>query len=627
MLCVVTAIGIAAAAAPAAQAAAITDFSTGLSVAPGAITPGLDGNLWFTEPHALGRITTSGAITEFGTAHGLSAGSEVFGDITVGSDGNLWFSDDGTPKALGRITPSGTITEFKTGLNPGSVPENLVLGSDGNVWFIDNGTPKAIGEITPSGAITEHSMGLNPLSQPNDITLGPDGNVWFTDQGGMVPAIGRVTPAGTITEFNPVATGLDPMSFPNEITAGADGNVWFTDDGMPAAIGRVTPDGTVTEFTTGLQTGTMPDSLTAGPDGNVWFADQYANQRAIGRVTPAGTITEFDNGLSMKLPDDITVGADNNLWVTQSDTSPGKVAAARISTAGAITEVPSPTSPSSGDDGDQIVTGPDGNLWFTDVGTPPAIGRVALQIAPTASTGRASAVTNSTAKVSGSVNPLGAATTVTFGYGTTPALGAKLTAGSLAASGTPSAVAGTLSKLPAHTVIYYRASATNVFGTTNGSLQKFTTAAAPAPPAAPTHTTTAQFGNQQLRLTTPPLQTCTAKTATITAMLSSTAIPKSPAVKLRFVSAAFYLDKGLGHPHKKTKRLRNGKHKTVIVVVYTANTVVHHLPATSTLGLDGLHSGSHTLKVKISYHETVTKHQRKSTLTVTKTLSAKFRVC
>jgi hypothetical protein len=111
----------------------------------------------------------------------------------------------------------------------------------------------------------------------------------------------------------------------------------------------------------------------------------------------------------MKLPDDITVGADNNLWVAQSDNSPGKVAAARISTAGAITEVPSPATPSSGDDGDQIVTGPDGNLWFTDVGTPPAIGRVALQIVPTASTGRASAVTNSTAKVSGSVNPLGAA--------------------------------------------------------------------------------------------------------------------------------------------------------------------------------------------------------------------------
>ncbi len=491
-LCVLIAIGIAATTAPAAQAAAITDFSAGLSAAPGAITPGPDGNLWFTEPHALGRITTSGAITEFGTAHGLSAGSDLFGDITVGSDGNLWFSDDGTPKAIGRITPSGAITEFKTGLNPGSVPENLVLGSDGNVWFIDNGTPKAIGEITPSGAITEHSMGLNPLSQPNDITLGPDGNVWFTDQGGMVPAIGRVTPAGAITEFNPVATGLDPMSFPNEITAGADGNVWFTDDGMPAAIGRVTPTGTVTEFTTGLQTGTMPDSLTAGPDGNVWFADQYANQRAIGRVTPAGTITEFDNGLSMKLPDDITVGADNNLWVTQSDNSPGKVAAARISTAGAITEVPSPTSPSSGDDGDQIVTGPDGNLWFTDEGTPPAIGRVALQIAPTASTGRASAVTNST--------------------------------------------------------------------------------------------------------------------ASITATLSSTALPKSPAAKLRFVSAAFYLDKGLGHPHKKTKRLRNGKHKIVTVVVYTANTVAHHLPATSTLGLDGLHSGSHTLKVKISYHETTSRH-------------------
>jgi sugar lactone lactonase YvrE len=130
----------------------------------------------------------------------------------------------------------------------------------------------------------------------------------------------------------------------------------------------------------------------------------------------------------MKLPDDIAVGADGNLWVTQSDNPPGKVAAARISPAGAITEVPSSTSPSSGNDGDQIVTGSDGNLWFTDLGVPPAIGRLALQIAPTASTGAARAITNATAKVSASVNPLGAATAVTFDYGTTRRLGAKLTA-------------------------------------------------------------------------------------------------------------------------------------------------------------------------------------------------------
>ena len=622
------AIGIAVAAPGAAQAAAITDFSNGLSSTPGAITAGPDGNLWFTEAHAIGRITTSGTITEYGTAHGLSPGSMVFGDITAGSDGNLWFSDDGTPKAIGRITPSGTITEYGTahGLNAGSVPENLVLGSDGNVWFIDNGIPKAIGEITPSGAITEHSMGLNPMSQPNDITLGPDGNVWFTDQGGMVPAIGRVTPAGAITEFNPVATGLDPMSFPNEITAGADGSVWFTDDGTPAAIGRVTPAGTVTEFTAGLQTGSEPDSLTAGPDGNVWFADQYGNQRAIGRVTPSGTITEFDTGLSMKLPDDITVGADHNLWVTQSDNPPGTVAAARISVSGTITEVPSPPSHSSGNDGDQIVAGPDGNLWFTDLGTPAAIGKVSLQIPPTASTGAASDVTGTTAKVSGSVNPLGTATTVTFDYGTTPTLGAKMTAGTLAASGSPSTVTATLSQLPARTIIYYRVAATSAFGTATGAVQTFTTGIAP-PATSPTQSTTATFGNQQITLTTPSLLTCTAKTTSLGVTLSSTAIRHSRATTLHFVTAAFSLDRGVRHVRKRTTRGRNGKRKTVPVIIYTANAVAHHVPVTLRLRLAGLRSGSHTLKVKLTYRETVTKHHHRRTVTVTQTLTAKFRVC
>src|SRR5690242_12956985 len=57
---------------------------------PYQIVSGPDGNLWFTESDAgkIGRITTSGSITEFK----VHAGSGPYG-ITVGPDGNIWFTE------------------------------------------------------------------------------------------------------------------------------------------------------------------------------------------------------------------------------------------------------------------------------------------------------------------------------------------------------------------------------------------------------------------------------------------------------------------------------------------------------------------------------------------------------
>ena len=50
-----------------ARAAAITEFSSGISAGntPGGIVAGPDGDVWFTELHAIARITPSGQITEF----------------------------------------------------------------------------------------------------------------------------------------------------------------------------------------------------------------------------------------------------------------------------------------------------------------------------------------------------------------------------------------------------------------------------------------------------------------------------------------------------------------------------------------------------------------------------------
>ena len=77
--------------------------------------------------------------------------------------------------------------------------------------------------------------------------------------------------------------------------------------------------------------------------------------------------------------------------------------------------------------------------------------------------------------------------------------------------------------------------------------------------------TTLHFGNQQITLTSPSALPCTAKANTLGVGLSSTAIPQSHGARLRFVSASFYLDKGVRHTRKKTGDPRHGSKKTVTV--------------------------------------------------------------
>ena len=286
----------------------VTEFTSGLNVgsSPAAVTEGPDGNVWFADrgtTKAIGRITTSGAITEFN----LPSTSNP-ADIEEGPDGNLWFTDQGTPVAIGRISPAGVVTEFRTGLNAGSLPNGLAVGPDGNLWFADRGTTKAIGNITPAGVITEFT--LPSTSSPRGIAAGRDGNLWFTDAG-TPRQIGRMTTSGTITFFS---AGLNAGSSPRAIDLGPNGDLWFNDMGTTKAIGRITTGGTIAEFSSGLNAGSAPGDIAPGPDGNVWFTDRGTTP-ALGRITPTGTITESGDALPTgSSPRGLAIGPDDNLW-------------------------------------------------------------------------------------------------------------------------------------------------------------------------------------------------------------------------------------------------------------------------------------------------------------------------
>jgi virginiamycin B lyase len=82
------------------------------------IVSGPDGNLWFTDYnyHFINRMTTAGRLTQFATSGAPAA-------IAVGWDGALWFTETAATAApkIGRITTSGAITEYRIA-DPSSYP-------------------------------------------------------------------------------------------------------------------------------------------------------------------------------------------------------------------------------------------------------------------------------------------------------------------------------------------------------------------------------------------------------------------------------------------------------------------------------------------------------------------------
>jgi streptogramin lyase len=203
----------------------VTQFSQPNCRSLGDIAVGSDGNLWFTwnslnAPFLAGitRMTVSPRVTEF-PLPGRSGG------IAAGSDGAIWFTERDLDR-IGRITTTGAVSEFA--LPAGSAPTGIVAGPDGNLWFTETSGNK-IGRITTTGTVKEFPI-PTAGSRPTHITSGPDGNLWFTEEAG--DRIGRITTSGAITEFRIPTSGC-----PFDITPGPDGNIWFTECG--GQIGRL----------------------------------------------------------------------------------------------------------------------------------------------------------------------------------------------------------------------------------------------------------------------------------------------------------------------------------------------------------------------------------------------------
>ncbi|HEX9132639.1 MAG TPA: Virginiamycin B lyase [Ktedonobacteraceae bacterium] len=301
---------------------------------PNGITTGPEGALWFTEAGSgkIGRVTTSGAITELTLTGGSASG---FGShpITKGPDGALWFVEQSTG-TIGRLTTTGVFSQFNL---PGNINKDEVIesaksitaGPDGALWFTSqNKSPVTftivsgqLGRITTSGSITEFTLPSGGTRRttphPIDITTGPDGALWFTDPN--LSKIGRITTSGSLTQFT------SPQADPIGITTGPDGASWFTATFFPAAkVGRVTTAGVFTIFTIassadGVSAG---ESIATGPDGKLWFSDYDStlSRGSILSITTAGTVKAFPFP-TLNVIDGITAGPDAKMWFTSTNLS------------------------------------------------------------------------------------------------------------------------------------------------------------------------------------------------------------------------------------------------------------------------------------------------------------------
>jgi virginiamycin B lyase len=254
---------------------------------------------------------------------------------------------------IGRITTAGVVTEYATP-TANSGPFSITVGSDNNLWFTEFNAGK-IGKITTAGVITEYTS--SSFFRPWNITSGPDGALWFTDNSSG--AVGRLPTTGTgATEYAVPGSGAGNDREPYGIVAGPDGALWITD--FLGAIDRMTTAGTVANRY--LIGSSQPDIIVPGPDGALWYTLSF--QYAIGHITTTGTNHFFPTptGGPQSYSNGIAVGGDGALWFALNASAIG-----RITTAGVVTECPTPTKPVGGTSLPFGMTaGPDAAMWFTE---------------------------------------------------------------------------------------------------------------------------------------------------------------------------------------------------------------------------------------------------------------------
>ena len=468
------------------------------------------------------KITTAGTFTSlvsFTGTTGLVLGSSPQTRLVEDVNGDLW----GTTQSGGagnfgtvfKVSKNGTFTNLvqftgTTGSVLGSAPNsNLLLASDGNFYgtTISGGTGGfgTIFRVAPDGTFTSlvsftntvgTFLGLNPTT---NLVQGTDGNLYGTTTGGGTGSgtVYRLAlPSGTFTSLVSFTgnTGTAPGSGPHgTLRQGADGYFYgTTSSGGFFGIGTVFRINAAGIFQSLYAFGSNNDGGSPNLNGSSSYSDAFrlingsdgfmygGNGSTIFRVHQQPAIQSVasnsvtSNGATLQAS--VIPNLDGATAYFQYGLSTVYGSQTTSQTLSASSSAVAVTAPLTG-----LVAGAVYHyrlVTVTSQGTFTSSDMTfATSSAPLVITGSFPGVASTGFTLDGTVNPLGAATTYYFEYGTSTSYGTTTPTLSAGSGVDPVTVNATVSGLAPNTTYHVRLVATNSVGSMNGDDQTITTLA------------------------------------------------------------------------------------------------------------------------------------------------------
>jgi sugar lactone lactonase YvrE len=407
-------------------------------------------------------------------------------------------------------------------------PTSLAIGIDGIVFVADTDN-NVISKVYPDGRISalagswlpgsNNGIGLTAgFNQPQGIAVDAFGAVYVADTRNhtirKITSEGKVSTlagiAGTIGSADGTGTGAS-FNFPRGVSVSEDGCVYVADTGNHC-IRKIATDGVVTTLAgnsaspgdsdgVGAQAGfNQPGDLAIGPDGCIYVAD--TGNRKIRKISLEGAVTTLagvGEGLHQGLFDgsglnayfDIPTGiaVDKNGIVYVADFMSNSVR--KILQDGDVSTYAGTPYISGSSDGVGSVATFNFSYYQSsqnggDVAVD-AVGRVyvadsinntirKITIAPLVKLSAPTDIAETSATISGTVNPNGSATTTRFEFGLTPDLGSIVNVTCAPDNDSlEHTVTASLTGLQPGTTYYYRLVAENNKGSDIGAVATLTT--------------------------------------------------------------------------------------------------------------------------------------------------------
>ena len=243
----------------------VTTYS--ISVYPQELAIDKSGNFWLTTARNEEQIVEITPSFHLKTFH-LSSNAD--GGIIVGGDGNVWFTES---FAVGKITPSGKLTEYTTPEIGGET--GVTWSASGLVWFFLTSGLASID--AKHGALGTYSTPYG--ANQGALVAAADGTLWFFAVSNRHQVLVRFDPRTKRSNAYELPSGFGVAWTPGNLIQTSDGALWIGAQQILGCNSRRKHDGGLARFDMQTKTFTTypapngyscPWNLAAAPAGSIW---------------------------------------------------------------------------------------------------------------------------------------------------------------------------------------------------------------------------------------------------------------------------------------------------------------------------------------------------------------------